>query len=293
MRRLTKRKVVWIVRWFQRNMSTKDLALSQKVSQRRIQQLLKEYRSTGHVRFRFPGRPRKHVPIGHIRLILREHPRNSGAVILERKIRAKHNMHIPHNTIHMVLKHAGYAQPDPKKQKRRKWVRYEREHSLSLVHTDWHESKVVPGKQVIAYLDDASRFILAIEEWDRQTLENTLVTLRKAIAAVHPYGGIRQLLSDNGSQFLKEFNKELAVHGIEHVYTRVHHPQTNGKMERFFRTYEEKRGRFASLDAFMRWYNEERMHMSLNMRYAETPYEAFIRKLEQGIWLGMVRKWFI
>jgi transposase InsO family protein len=290
MRKLTKKKILWILRWYRNGMSTHDLSLSQNVSQRRIQQLVKTYRLTGRILLKRPGRKRIALPLEDIRLILSEHPRNSGAVILERRIEAKHHKHIPHNRIHMVLKHASYAQDDPRKQKRRKWVRYEREHSLSLVHTDWHESRAVRGKQVIAYMDDASRFVLAMDEHDQATTDNSLKTLHKAVQVAQPYGGIRQLLSDNGSQFQNEFNKNLS--NIEHVYTRVHHPQTNGKMERFFRTYEEKRGRFASLDAFVTWYNTDRLHMSLKMHYAETPSEAFRRKMDPGAFLGIVKEWF-
>jgi putative transposase len=37
----------------------------------------------------------------------------------------------------MYLKAQGLAQEDEKKQKRRKWVRYERKHSMSAGHIDW------------------------------------------------------------------------------------------------------------------------------------------------------------
>ena len=291
MRKLTKRKILWILRWKNR-MSTKDIALFQKVTPRRIQQLCREYRNKGQIILKRPGRPVKPIPIDNIKLILIEHPKNSCARIMERKILAKHNIHIPHNTIHMVLKQAGYAKDDPKKQKRRKWVRFEREHSLSLVHTDWHESKAIPGKQVIAYLDDASRMILAMDEWDNASTENAVKTLKKAMQFANQYTGIKQILTDNGSQFQVEFDGVLKKCRIEHVLSRVNHPQTNGKIERFYQTYGNKRLRFRTLDEFVNWYNRERMHMSLNMRHAETPWEAFIKKMEKGLWIGFVKEWF-
>jgi len=43
-----------------------------------------------------------------------------------------------HNRIRMCLKHEGVAQDDEKKQKRKNWVRYEIEHSLSAGHIYWH-----------------------------------------------------------------------------------------------------------------------------------------------------------
>jgi len=43
--------------------------------------------------------------------------------------------------INSVLKQEGLAMNEPKKWRRKKWIRYEREHSNSLWHVDWHEIK--------------------------------------------------------------------------------------------------------------------------------------------------------
>jgi len=47
----------------------------------------------------------------------------------------------------------GYAKEEKSKKKRKKWIRYERKHSMSLWHTDWFYYNA----RIIAYLDDASR----------------------------------------------------------------------------------------------------------------------------------------
>ena len=55
-----------------------------------------------------------------------------------------------------------------KKSKRRKpWIRFERKHSLSMVHLDWHTS-IHGGKKVFVcvVLDDSSRRIFAGGEFD-------------------------------------------------------------------------------------------------------------------------------
>jgi putative transposase len=39
----------------------------------------------------------------------------------------------------MYLLRGDLARKEPSKQKRRKWVRYERKHSMSAEHIDWHE----------------------------------------------------------------------------------------------------------------------------------------------------------
>jgi transposase InsO family protein len=64
----------------------------------------------------------------------------------------------------MYLKEQGLAQEDKNKQKRRKWVRYQREHSLAAGHTDWHEWAGT-GIKVCVVLDDASRMVLAGSEF--------------------------------------------------------------------------------------------------------------------------------
>jgi len=80
--------------------------------------------------------------------------------MLETVIRKQFKICISHNRIHMYLKAEGLAQEDLKKQKRRKWVFYERKHSLSAGHIDWHEWDGTDVK-VCVILDDASRMVLA------------------------------------------------------------------------------------------------------------------------------------
>lgn len=56
----------------------------------------------------------------------------------------------------MYLKAEGLAQENLKKQKRQKWVRYERKHSLSAGHIDWNEWDGTRIK-VCMVLDDTCR----------------------------------------------------------------------------------------------------------------------------------------
>jgi hypothetical protein len=57
------------------------------------------------------------------------------------------------------------------------------------------------------------------------------------------------------------------------------------------RFYKNHRGRFESLDEMIEWYNN-RPHGSLNLRRAETPNQAFIRKMHPEVWLGFAIKVF-
>ena len=54
------------------------------------------------------------------------------------------------------------------------WIRYEREQSLTAVHLDWHSCKI-NGKELYVILYDSSRCILAGDEFDAATAENSII----------------------------------------------------------------------------------------------------------------------
>jgi len=68
----------------------------------------------------------------------------------------------------------GYAREEKSKKKRKKWIRYERKHSIELWHTDWFYYN---GKWIIAYLDDASRLVVGYV-FDKATSENAIKAKR-------------------------------------------------------------------------------------------------------------------
>jgi len=140
--KLNKTKVRFILRQYRKHASTKEISRDVKVSQRRVQQIIKEYRETGlePVLGEKVGRPVKPYDEKESEIVREAHVRyRFGARMLEPVIRKQYKICISHNRIHMYLKAQGAAQEDENKQKRRKWVRYERKHSLSAGHIDWHE----------------------------------------------------------------------------------------------------------------------------------------------------------
>jgi putative transposase len=86
-------------------------------------------------------------------------------------------------------------------------------------------------------------------------------------------------------EFLEENN-------INHIIARVKHPQTNGKIERWFGLLEQKLTRFRSVPQFVCWYNTIQPHMSLNLDECETPEQAFLRKLPSERILNYSKEWF-
>jgi putative transposase len=84
--------------------------------------------------------------------------------------------HIPHNAIYKVLLDHFLAKNCNKSKRRKPWIRYERDHGLSIVHLDWYKSNHGTKKvYVCVVLDDSSRCILAGGEFDAETTDNALL----------------------------------------------------------------------------------------------------------------------
>jgi hypothetical protein len=58
---------------------------------------------------------------------------------------------------------------------------------------------------------------------------------------------------------------------IKHILGGIGKPTTQGKIERWFRTYDQEHSRFALHRKFIEYYNYERPHMALNY---STPAEV-------------------
>ena len=104
---------------------------------------------------------------------------------------------------------------------------------------------------------------------------------------------ILQVNTDRGSQFHNNkggesmFKQYLDTISVQHVLSRRNNPQTNGKLERHWREYDQHRWRFDSLEEYINWYNN-RLHGALCLKWAETPNEAFLRKARPESLVGMV-----
>jgi len=137
-----------------------------------------------------------------VMLILKTHKKQKlGAKRLEKIIEFEHCIHIPHNKIHNVLLEHRLANESKNKKKRRKaWIRYEREHSLTAVHLDWHSCKI-NAKKLCVVLDDSSRCVLAGDEFDAATAENSINLIQEVLENFREIIRIEQVVTDHGSQF--------------------------------------------------------------------------------------------
>lgn len=98
---------------------------------------------------------------------------------------------------------------------------------------------------LVSVLDDYSRFILA---WDLKP-DMTAETFSEVVQKAVEWTGMEQvpiqdrtrLLTDRGPGYLaRAFEDYLKELKIRHIYCSPHHPQTNGKLERFHETLKSK-----------------------------------------------------
>ncbi|MFH1432462.1 MAG: hypothetical protein ABIG84_04555 [archaeon] len=304
--KLKEKKLRWALR--QKDKKNKDLAYICGINVRRFQQLKSYYKRTGDIpKLKPDRRPKTELTEEEKELIdnVLDESKLNGAVTIRLYIEKYCNKKIPYGKIHKYLVARGISKPDKKKQKQRKYCRYERKHSFSLVHLDWHESRAVQGKHVCGVEDDASRLILAGDELDQATGENSINLMKEAICfAFDKYSAvIREANTDKGTQFYAntptrkgkrgrcEFELFLKENKINHIPSRRNHPQTNGKKERWFRTYEENRRKFKSFKEFIDWYNN-RINLGLNRKKGITPNEAVIHKLKPESLIGLFLRRF-
>jgi len=89
---------------------------------------------------------------------------------------------------------------------------------------------------LVAFLDDHSRFVVG---YGLHASQSTALVLEVLRAALDGFGCPEEVLTDNGSQYVtwrgqSAFNKELTKRGIRQVVASPRHPQTLGKIERFW-----------------------------------------------------------
>ncbi len=143
---------------------------------------------------------------------------------------------------------------------------------------DWTEYK---DENILLIEDDASRLITGYVKSRNATTDITISTFD---SAVQKWDKPREFLTDHGAQFCADendtyrFREHLKSFGIKHILARVKHPQTNGKLERLNSTIFKLVELKGSFDAAVKFYNEERPHMSLENGHLRTPLQAFYDK---------------
>jgi putative transposase len=287
MYKLTYEKRVWIVKQRLKGVKVERVALSQNVSDRTVRQLVSAYKeeSWDGLKDHKTGRSETVLNQNAEVIILDLRKRfGYGACRIEQLLKLK-GFSISHRQIEKLLLRNGLVKPNMRKQKPRKWVRYELPNPNDLWHTDWSYDPFTQ-KQLSVYLDDKTRLITSFGLFRRATTDNTIALLKTGIAC---FGKPKCVMTDHGSQYYAnkgesqentQFRIALNALGIKHYVARVNRPQTNGKVERFFLTYKTEFATqsFTTVKDYVRHYNTERPHMSLGFK---TP---------QQIWTELKRK---
>lgn len=195
--------------------------------------------------------------------------------------------------VYAIFKRLGMNRLHPKQiEVKRKIIK---EYMGQLGHIDtYYLSKYIITDQVsklyiVAVMDDYSRITWAevIEGIDSL---NVMFGAMRCFMMMKSYYGIQfeEVLSDNGSEFGNRSTKNKDKHpferllkemGIKHLNTQPYRPQTNGKIERFWKTmYEDliEDTDFDSVDElkdellkYLAYYNHERHHQAIGMKPIE------------------------
>jgi len=295
--KLTNRDIQRIIRQWLKEKPVAKIARDFQITRQRVYQLITKFKEIEeHPELKSPGRRPRPVDPKTEKIILESYRANKlGSIHLEKKIEETYGIHIPHNRIYQVLLFHGLVEINMKKRKQRKWVRYEGDHYMSMWQGNWKEFDINESKKwVIAFIDDSSRLITCYGVFDSLTTENTIAVLTQGF---REYGIPREILTDHGTQFVSARDREhahytfkafLDQHDIKHIVTRVKHPQTNGKIERFYGEVERRISKFGSVDMIVHWQNVIKPHMSLDY---DEPCNVFWYRLPPERILSYAQKW--
>ena len=192
---------------------------------------------------------------------------------------------VSQHMLQRILDENKLTEPCENRRGQRKYVRFCWPISNYMWHVDWSQYN---GRWYCAFIDDCSRKIMAAGEFSNATEGNSILLLYQAILIneVCPFVA----LSDKGTQFYNSkknkkgeltpslFEQELNELDIDFWTSRRNHPQTNGKMEKWFDTMKKRKKRHPeeTLQEFVRWYNKDRIHHALEYK---TPEEVYQNKL--------------
>lgn len=199
------------------------------------------------------------------------------------------------STIWRALKRHGLNRkpPTPKQLQ----ARYERDHCGSLIHVDTKRAGRIPdggGRRVRgiegyrtedrrrthtghvwfhAAIDDHSR-LGYVEVLDSRKADATTAFITRALTWFQTHNiEVEQVMTDNAMEYVQSKTFAQALGPATHLRTRNYRPQTNGKVERFFRTlkdewlyateYLSEQARQDALTQYIHYYNHHRPHTSI------------------------------
>lgn len=209
--------------------------------------------------------------------------------ILTRARQGDYSLHRSTNKRYQCLeygmKHLGKIEQSIQDKLARKARRYEKDYPGELMHLDTKrlpllhgETKLNGHEYLFVAIDDYSRELYAGIYPDKSMLSSS--DFLDMIITQCPYT-IEKTLTDNGTEYRGRYGEHLFMKtcgeaGIKQRFTRVKHPQTNGKAERVIRTLMEgwhskdielftsREERAKALARFVNYYNGVRPHKGID-----------------------------
>lgn len=195
--------------------------------------------------------------------------------------------------VYKVLRRLGMNLLKPKQREVKRKIIKERMGQLGHIDTYYLSKYIITGQvsklYMVAVMDDYSRVTWAEVIEGIDSLNVMFGAMRCFMMLKSNYGiQFEEVLTDNGSEFGNRSVKNKAGHpferllqemGIKHRNTQPYRPQTNGKIERFWKTlYEDlvEDTDFASLNElkeelfqYLAYYNHERHHQAIGCKPIE------------------------
>jgi len=287
MEKLTEKKRKWIISQFRTGRSATSIARIQKISRRMIYKLSAKYKKEGKEAYKAKkaGRPKIKLNPAFVKKVVEIRKETDyGSEKIHFVLKQK-GFSVSQHITQRILNEQDLTNPCPKRRGQRKYIRYQWPISNYMWHTDWSQYK---AEWYCVFIDDRSRKIMSAGKFGNATEQNTIFLLYQAILVNEVTPLI--ILSDKGTQFYNSkknkkgektpslFEQELDELGIDFWTSRRNHPQTNGKMEKWFDTMKKrfKKHPDENLQDFVKWYNEERIHHALDYK---TPEEVYLKNL--------------
>jgi transposase InsO family protein len=152
---------------------------------------------------------------------------------------------------------------------------------------------------LIAFMDDYSRFIVGAGLFRTASGMATLEVFRKAAGEYNPP---KEMLTDRGPQYVNwrgksRFAAEMEKERIHHIKSRPGHPQTLGKVERFWSSIWQEflvRAQFESFESaqeriarWIQYYNHKRPHQGIEGLCPADRFFEIAHELRQTIEKGV------
>jgi transposase InsO family protein len=174
-------------------------------------------------------------------VLRREHP-DYGTRRIRDILARLHAMGVSETEVRRILHEEGLIaeRPEPPPAREHPERRFERAAPNQLWQSDIFTFLLRRHERLYltAFMDDHSRFIVSHALAHHQKSGLVMEALERGIAE---YGTPEEILTDQGRQYTAwrgetDFEQELRRQGIRHIKSRPQHPQTVGKVERFWKT---------------------------------------------------------